>query len=286
MWIFLTGSTGFIGSHLLARLAEKHQVICISRRKVEESRGAAWIQGNFDCLEDLKKLDTCRLDLVVHLAAILNTGAEEPALETNFMGTGRLIRYFVDRGCRRFILASSIAVTGCLDERFLPVQLPIPDEHPCMAYEPYGFSKALMEELAAYYNRQYPDTEFVNLRYGVVRKMDEWYARGENATVNMAKPFVDLAFLDVEDAVSAVLHAVEKGNRPGVHTYNVVGPDVTCTLPTAEMLRAVMGDRVKGLDMSFYEQEGKKSYPIYSIEKVKEELGFVPVKPTRPLTEI
>ena len=167
----ITGASGLIGNAFAQELSAKRPVICLSRKK---SRGedVTAIQGEFHSFEDLRQLDSFDISCVVHLAAVTGGCSEEEGLAVNVLGTRRLLRYALDRGCRKFVLASSIAAAGCLSDAFLPLQLPIPDEHPCLAYDAYGFSKAMMEELTRYFHRVVPDSDFINLRIGLVDSTD------------------------------------------------------------------------------------------------------------------
>ena len=95
-------------------------------------------------------LDGLKIDVVVHLAAVTGGCREEDGLLVNVEGTRKLLRYFSDRGCTRFVNASSIAAVGFQSPKFRPLELPIPDEHPCLDRNGYGLSKYLMEEVTKY----------------------------------------------------------------------------------------------------------------------------------------
>ena len=127
-----------------------------------------FVRGEFHSFEDLRQLDGFAIECVVHLAAATGGSTEEDALNTNVVGSRRLLRYALDRGCRKFVMASSIAAVGCLDANFVPLAVPIPDDHPCLATDAYGLSKALMEEITRYFQRVVPDSDFINLRLSVV----------------------------------------------------------------------------------------------------------------------
>ena len=146
--ILITGTSGFIGHALAESMAKDHEVSCISRQPTEVE-GVTAIQGDFTSPDDLQKLDPNQIDVVIHLAAVTGGGSEEEQLRVNVMGSYQLVRYFVDGGCKKFVLASSIAAVGFQSPLFRPLQLPMPDEHPCLDRIGYGFSKYLMEETLA-----------------------------------------------------------------------------------------------------------------------------------------
>lgn len=113
--ILVTGASGFVGSRLIRRLSEQHKVIALARRAPSGDAlpGVSGVQGDFSSVDDLARLDGYPIDAVVHLAAETGGTTEEAGLAVNVVGTRRLLRYLVDRGVRRFVVASSIAATGC-----------------------------------------------------------------------------------------------------------------------------------------------------------------------------
>jgi UDP-glucose 4-epimerase len=207
----ITGASGLIGNAFAQELSAKRQVICLSRKK---SRGddVTAIQGEFHSFEDLRQLDSFDISCVVHLAAVTGGCSEEEGLAVNVLGTRRLLRYALDRGCRKFVLASSIAAAGCLSDAFLPLQLPIPDEHPCLAYDAYGFSKAMMEELTRYFHRVVPDSDFINLRIGLVDSTDVPHLFGAGDPLGW--PFVNLARITLGDLLRALIAPSPRRRNP------------------------------------------------------------------------
>lgn len=283
MAILITGATGFIGRALALRLAGSRQVVCLSRggRAAERDvAGCVQVRGSFDRFEDLRQLDAYRIDTVVHLAAVTGGCSEEDGMSVNVLGTRRLFRYLLDRGTVRFISASSIAAPGCLGSGFLPERLPIPDEHPCLATEAYGLSKAMAEQLTHYFYRLRPDTRFVNLRFGAVVDED-WAPQPVDASAKLTIPFVSLSHVYVSDIVAGIVRTIEAELPPGVHTWNLVGPDSSCGMPTADMLRAVLGERAAEYDLSYYEQPGHAYKPVFDMDAISDAIGFRPQRSTR-----
>lgn len=278
-WL-LTGVSGFIGGKLLNSWAKERPVVGLSRREV--SGATPVVQGDFHSIEDLHKLDSYEIAGVVHLAAVTGGCSEEDGLAINVQGTRQLLRYLIDRGCRRFLLASSIAVTGCLDPDFLPLQLPIPDDHPCLARDAYGFSKASMEELAKHFYRIEPTCDFKLLRFGAVVD-DECPPSTTLAGGQMNIPFAELARVYLSDILQAIEFAIVAPHRPGVHIYNVVGPDASCADAVSKVLATHYGERLNRGLLSRYDHAGHQHDALYTMQKIKDELGFVPRRPTRTI---
>ena len=116
----ITGSTGFVGRALMARLGQ-----CCGVRPIAGLRIASVLPGDqaFRVLGDLVKdgidLQVVRgVDVVVHLAArvhVMNERAVDPLAafrKLNVEGTHALLQAAASAGVRRFVYVSSIKVNG------------------------------------------------------------------------------------------------------------------------------------------------------------------------------
>jgi len=108
--IVVTGAGGFIGRHLLARLADRHEVWAVSRRTEAAQPGIVWVKADLGAADALDGLPSS-VDAVVHLAQsnLYRTfpGGAADMLAVNVDATVRLLDYSVDAGARAFVLASS-----------------------------------------------------------------------------------------------------------------------------------------------------------------------------------
>jgi UDP-glucose 4-epimerase len=168
-------------------------------------------------------------------------------------------------------MASSIAAVGFQNTRFRPLQLPIPDEHPCLDRDGYGVSKYLMEEVTRYYQRQNEQIDVINLRLSTVVPDEPYPAAGG------LRPLGDWALGGItimtrRDAVRAFTMAAEAPYRPGVRIMNATGPKVWATAPTADILRNWWGADV---DVSAFERPGHEFDSVYDVSRIRAELGFV-----------
>lgn len=273
MTVLITGASGFIGRELAAAMRSTRDIVCLSRGSYVND--SIYVQGSFDQFEDLRKLDCYDISAVVHLAAVTGGCDEEEGLSVNVLGTRRLYRYLLDRGCRKFITASSIAAVGCLSHGFMPNELPISDDHPCYAEDAYGFSKATVEELTKYLQRKHPDADFVNLRFGAVQNND-WTLPGVGKTDSpVSMPFVEFGGVYVSDILGAIQSVLESPQKPGVRTCNVVGPEVSSRASTIEALKNAIADRLNRYDLSYYLEQGNECKPIYAMDRMKHEFGFI-----------
>ncbi len=115
--IFITGSSGFVGSNLLQRINPKDykRIYCLDRTKNEiisrfsEYNNLKFIKGSvFD-----SKLYTRYLassDIIIHLAAVTGKAKPEEYFNVNTNGTEFLVKLCEQHNVNNFIFISSIAV--------------------------------------------------------------------------------------------------------------------------------------------------------------------------------
>ncbi|HZX02866.1 NAD(P)-dependent oxidoreductase [Kribbella sp.] len=278
--ILVTGASGFVGSRLVKELAVGNTVVALSRSPVAGEVIA--VTGDFTAPESLARLDDYPIDAVVHLAGVTGAAAEEEAITVNVAGTRRLLRYLIDRGTRRFVLASSIAAAGCLDPDFRPRSLPIPDDHPCDSTNIYGVSKAMVEDLAAYFHRLDASLDITLFRLGVVAPEDTPPVT-RDAVERMSQPFCDLGVIAVQDAAEALALAATTDLGPGCRTLNLVAPMPRTPLGTAETLRLLLGDRAEQLDLSYYRRPGNEHAGVYAIAELARTFGYTPPTDVRSM---
>ena len=271
--ILITGTSGFIGHALALAMAGAHDVVCLSRRPTDVE-GVAAIQGDFTSPDGQRRLDEHSIDVLIHLAAATSLGTEEEQLSVNVLGTRRLLRYLIERGCRKFVLASSIAAAGVLCPEFRPLQLPIPDEHPCLDNKGYGFSKYLMEELARYISRQSEQLDFIVLRLCGVRPEDET-REYRTAAPPWNWGMAHISAMHVSDGVRCLTMAAESPLKPGCRIMNAAGLQACVADTIPDIMRARYGD---SLDLSYYERPGHERGPVFDTRRIQQELGFVPLK--------
>ena len=277
--VLITGTSGFIGRALAERLQSENEVIGLSRAPVAMA-GATTYEGDFTRPQALARLDGHEIDVCVHLAAVTGGCSEEDGLRVNVAGTHGLMRYLVDRGCRKFVMASSIALIGIQSPRFRPLQVPIPDEHPCLDRDGYGWSKYLMEETTRYFARQHPDLDIINIRLAAILPEE-----AEPEPVRAADPLTDWALarlsrMYLSDAVSCFALAAAAPRKPGVRILNAVAATACAADPVPDVLRAWFGVDAARLDFSPYERPGHERDPVYCIARAAAEIGFRPRRST------
>jgi dihydroflavonol-4-reductase len=146
--IFVTGGTGFLGRHLLAKLCQQGEQVRVLTRHAAQH---AWlsdypnvtvIEGDLRNNADLSAaLQGCQQ--VIHAAAKFSMwGREEEFQQTNVEGTQRLIEAAVRAGVQRLVYVSTIAVIGTPTPNRL-----IDEQHPARPADAYQASKLRAESV-------------------------------------------------------------------------------------------------------------------------------------------
>ncbi|HIK27230.1 MAG: NAD-dependent epimerase/dehydratase family protein [Oscillatoriaceae bacterium SKW80] len=147
--ILITGSTGFIASHLIQFLLKKQLYNIRAAFRTNFSQLSpnvipipiGNIDGNTDWIDALKGTDT-----VIHLAArahVLHDSSSYPEAEffkVNTEGTTNLVRQSIAAGVKHFIFISSIGAIATLSDQILT------ENSPCNPDTPYGRSKLQAEK--------------------------------------------------------------------------------------------------------------------------------------------
>jgi len=116
MNVFVTGGTGFIGSHLVSQLLNRgHNVRCLARDEIKadalRQKGAEAVIGNIINKETYSSA-LSGVDIVFHLAAALDANhlPDEAYWETNVGGTRFMLEASEAAGVKRFVHCSSVGV--------------------------------------------------------------------------------------------------------------------------------------------------------------------------------
>lgn len=149
MKIFLTGATGFIGSHFLDNcLAEGHTVVCLVRSSAQvnliEAKGAlAWVSSPSD-QEGLAEA-LAGIDVLIHAAGCRDLAGPVLAFKhSNIDLTRRLIDAATQAGVKQFIYISAASLVMSEPTAMLNVSESYPAR--IRDYLPYTRSKVLAEK--------------------------------------------------------------------------------------------------------------------------------------------
>lgn len=140
MRILITGATGFIGRHLVARLVASHAVYALVRRLP----AAPIANVHYLCQDLAQPLDRQQLpqqlDAIIHQATVIDTDAVDDATPflVNVVGTWRLLAYAAETGVRTFVHASTGGIYGCSPQ-------PLGENDPPHPLDLYSLTKAQAE---------------------------------------------------------------------------------------------------------------------------------------------
>lgn len=241
----MSGSTGFVGSALVKRLAgeDRFSPVAAVRRSVAFDEGVAAVQvGSLEPDADWSSA-LSGVDAVVHAAArvhVMDEDAADPLAEfrrVNVEGTLRLARQAADAGVRRFVFVSSIKVNG---ERTVP-GAPFTAQDDPAPEDAYGISKAEAEAGLFALGRE-TGMEIVAVRPPLVHgpgvqgnfaRMLQWVARGVPLPLGAVDNRRSLVGLD--NLVDLLVRCVEHPAAAGQAFLAGDGEDVS----TTELLRRV-----------------------------------------------
>ncbi|MAS66474.1 MAG: UDP-glucose 4-epimerase GalE [Pseudomonadales bacterium] len=174
--ILVTGGAGYIGSHTCLRLLESdYQVIVLDNfsnsspealKRVQALTGKTLdiVTGDVNDSDLLNRLfATAQIDAVIHFAGLKAVGESvaEPLTyyRNNVSGTVTLLQAMQKAGVHDLVFSSSATVYGD------PASLPITEDFPTSATNPYGRSKLMIEEMLRDLYRSDASWNLALLRY-------------------------------------------------------------------------------------------------------------------------
>ena len=176
MRILVTGGAGFIGSHTTVELLRAgHDVVVVDNysnskpeavRRTEELAGRSFDFYEVDLLDRGGLADVFQrhpVDAVIHFAAFKAVG-ESVALplkyyHNNITGTLSLCDVMIAHGVKTMVFSSSATVYGD------PATVPVLEDFPLAAMNPYGETKLVMEHVFRDLHRADPSWNIALLRY-------------------------------------------------------------------------------------------------------------------------
>ena len=174
--ILVTGGTGYIGSHTCVSLAEAgHDIVildnlCNSRAEVVDrleklcGKRPVFINGDVRDADLLARVFTqYRITAVMHFAGLKAVGESvaKPLdyYDNNIHGTLQLLAAMRRANVKTFIFSSSATVYSD------PDGVPLREDFPRSAYNPYGRCKIIIEDVLADLQSAEPDWRLAILRY-------------------------------------------------------------------------------------------------------------------------
>lgn len=302
MKAFVTGGTGFIGSHLADRLIKSDNytdVRCLVRSSEKWLDGKPYtrVHGDLSSIPVLRQAIT-GVDTIFHLAGVVSAPSQDKFNRANVDATENLIRVAQQAGVENIVILSSLAAAGPSNGS------PKTEGDPMEPVSMYGRSKKLMEEMilktagdsmsvkilrppAVYGPREDQIfTLFKMMKYGITPVVGDGYTP-------------KLSMVYVSDVIDGIIKAAEY-KKQGIETYFISG-QITCWNQIKEIADTILGKKSLSLKIppvavkkvaGFIETTATLfgSYPVVnrdkaremilewtcSMEKAEQELGYRP----------
>ncbi|MBE3659071.1 UDP-glucose 4-epimerase GalE [Vibrio navarrensis] len=176
MNILVTGGSGYIGSHTCIQMIEagmtpiildnlyNSKLLVLDRIQQVTGVRPTFYQGDIRDSAILQTIFTeHHIDGVIHFAGLKAVGesVEKPLMyyDNNVSGTLNLVREMDKAGVKSLIFSSSATVYGD------PASVPIREDFPTSATNPYGRSKLMVEECLRDFHHANPQWSITLLRY-------------------------------------------------------------------------------------------------------------------------
>lgn len=259
MRILVTGGAGYIGSHTCVELLNAgYDVVVVDNlrnskiaalERVEKITGKKvdFIQLDLRERDKLNKVfERFSIDAVLHFAGLKAVGESVQIpleyYENNVYGTIVLCQVMQVHNVRKLVFSSSATVYGS------PEQMPIREDFPIAPLNPYGHSKAMIEQILRDLYISDPTWQVTLLRYfnPVGAHPSGLIGEDPNGIPNNLFPFITQVavgrlpylrvfgndyptpdgtgirdYIHVVDLALGHLSALEKLKQPGVYTYNL-----------------------------------------------------------------
>ena len=281
MNILVTGSNGFIGSHVVKWLKGKGcYVIGLDRVETSSSETNEYVYCDLYSEETgniFEKLSVDKLDAIVHLAADMR---KEPytidVIKNNCVGVQRLLELCRDKNIGTFIQLSSLPVIGS------PINTPITEEHTLKPPTVYHCTKVMQELLANYAFYTYGvRTVSYRISAPVGPRMNPKTILPVFVNKAMAGEDIVLlgtgsrlqTYVHVTDIAQAIYKAILSPKAQGV--YNLASHNLVSNKKLAELCIKLIGSESQIVFSGTEDPSDNCNWEV-SLEKIKKDTGYVP----------
>lgn len=298
MHILVVGGAGYVGSVTIDQLVDGGHEVTVLDNLVAGHRGALNPAAEFVQADVRDEEALNRLFAAHSFHAVINYGGYIIAPESvrqpgryfanNIGGAIALLNAMVTYGVTRHVFSSSAAVYG------EPEMIPIPEEHPMAPINPYGETKAAVERMLPWYERQF-GLRSVSLRYfnaaGATERLGEDHRPETHLIPNVLqvalgqRPAISLYgddystrdgtcvrdYIHVSDLAAAHLLALDRTDTESA-AYNVGSGLGFTNREVIEAARAVTGEPIP-----VHEEPRRPGDPaelVASQDKIRAELGW------------
>ena len=270
--IVVTGAAGRLGRRVVQLLVEQDKEVLATDQLAADDLPTEFVRCD---LADAKAVEGIlkNAEAVVHMGAIPGPLREEPRFifENNVSSTFNVMMSAAELGLRRIVFSSSAFGMGWAHDgnAFVPLYLPLDEEHPMMPFEPYGLSKQVGEDIGRMIART-SDTTVVSLRFTNVALPEvqaefPWPA----PTPENPMTLVMWAYADARDVAEAHVLALDAEIEEH-EAFMIAQPSSRFSEPTIDLVKNNFGERVEI-------REGLSgTASVISTEKAQRMLGWRP----------
>ena len=246
MVIVVTGAAGRLGSLVVRRLVDRgYQVRATDRVALDDSptEFAQVDLRDSRLVGDLLK----GADSVIHMGAIPGPSRGDPRkiFEDNVQSTFNIFMTAEELDVRQVVFSSSAFGMGWAHDpnAFVPLYLPLDEDHPMTPFEPYGLSKQVGESIGALVARRSSTSvaslRFTNVALPEIQAEFPWPA----PTPDNPLTLVMWAYADAEDVADAHVLALE-ADIVGHEAFMIAQPKSRFKEDTIELVERNFGSKV------------------------------------------
>jgi nucleoside-diphosphate-sugar epimerase len=263
--ILITGSSGFIGKHLVPKLKEAgFEVFAVNSTWGDVANPLTWV-----------KFPT--VDIVIHLAgkSFVPASWSDPSsfIKCNLLGTIEALNFCKSNNASLIFLSSYLYGN--------PINLPIKEQDPINALNPYALSKQLAEEACCFYSKSF------SLDISIIRPFNVYgngqpkdflipslIAQIKNSEIIKVKdlePKRDYVYID--DLITAIISSVNT-----IKGYKIFNIGSGTSYSVAELIQILQKIAGTNLPVESVNERRKDEImnTVADISKAKSELNWQP----------
>ena len=270
--IVVTGAAGRLGRRVVQLLVDQNKEVLATDQLVADDLPAEFVRcdlGDAKAVEDILK----GAEAVIHMGAIPGPLRADPRFifQNNVACDFNVMTSAAELGLRRIVFSSSAFGMGWAHDgnAFVPLYLPLDEEHPMMPFEPYGLTKQVGEDIGRMIARNSNTTvvslRFTNVALPEVQAEFPWPA----PTPENPLTLVMWAHAEAGDVAEAHVLAVD-AEIEEYEAFMIAQPSSRFEEPTVDIVKNNFGDRVEI-------REGLSgTASVISTEKAQRLLGWRP----------
>lgn len=266
--IAVTGSSGFIGKHLISQLKKSTSNVI----EIDYDKGYNLLRN-----EEVNRIPF--FDVIIHLAArsFVPASFENPY---TYYNDNYLITLNVLELARKYKSKMIFFSSYLYGE---PDYLPIDENHPLRPHNPYAQSKLICEKLCEGYSRDFDVPVIVFRPFNI-------YGSGQNGSflipmiieqlqsghIHLKDPRPKRDFIHIDDVVCAVLHAIETNNT-NFDVYNLGSGN---SHSIKDVINIILQESNSTVNVSFSNEyrKGEVLDTVACTKKINSNLNWYPTK--------